>query len=84
MNIIEIIGAVASFLLGMLSFRASRSGVFSPVVLFWIGVVFMVISGTRVMTILGFINLAQSRAIIGIFYPFAVVAIWLDTRKKRV
>jgi len=80
-TILETIGFISAFLLGVICFRASRNSKLSPVLLFWVGITFLVISSTRFGTILGLLSLPQTRTIIGLFYPFVLVIIFLDGRK---
>ena len=81
--IFDLIGFVSVFLLGAVCFRQSRMAPNPCVTLFWVGITFMFIGLLRILSTFGFLDTNQSRLAIGLFYPFVLGVILLETRKAK-
>ena len=81
LTILELLGIISTFILGMLCYSASKKAPKNSVLLFWVGFNFLVISFVRILGFLGYIDLVQTRAIIGVFYPFILLIVLIDIRK---
>ena len=82
-QILEILSIISTFVLGILCFRASRNSLQNSVILFWIGFNFMIISVVRILGFFKYINLEETRAIIGVFYPFILTIVLIETKKIK-
>ena len=81
---IEVISFISSFLVGLVCYKFSRNTVENSFVLFWIGATFMFISFLRFFSTFGLIEIANSRLAIGLFYPFVLITILLNSKKKKI
>lgn len=78
LEILDMVGYISTFTLGVICFISSRNGKRSSVILFWTGLAFFHITLARILSVFEVLTLAESRLMIGMFYPFVLIAILLD------